>query len=102
MNWKTFFITTSFFLSSSALAVNWIGTGNNFGSGWKPDGLGGLSGTGNNFGSGWKTDGLGGLRGTGNNFGSGWKPDGLGGFRGTGNNFGSGWKNWLCFQRNFF
>ena len=54
MNLKTFFITTSFFLSSSALAVNWIGTGNNFGSGWKPDGLGGLRGTGNNFGSGWK------------------------------------------------
>ena len=32
-----------------------------------------LNGTGDNFGSGWRSDGNGGLRGTGNNFGSGWR-----------------------------
>ena len=54
---------------------SWQGTGNNLGSGWRSDSLGGLRGTGNNLGSGWRSDGLGGLRGTGNNLGSGWRSD---------------------------
>ena len=51
-----------------------------------------IQGTGNNSGSGWRSDGIGGFQGTGNNSGGGWRSDGIGGFRGTGNNSGGGWR----------
>ena len=47
------------FSTNSVFAGGVTGTGDNFGSGWTPDGLGGVTGTGDNFGSGWAPDGLG-------------------------------------------
>ena len=40
-------------MSMNALAGNWYGTGDNYGSGWRQSGNN-LYGTGDNYGSGWR------------------------------------------------
>ena len=63
-------------LGNNAVIENYRGTGNNFGSGYRSDGNGGITGTGNNFGSGYRSDGNGGATGTGKNLGSGHRNEG--------------------------
>ena len=72
-SFSIFTLILFFSFNSNILADSMQGTGNNFGSGYRSDGMGGLKGTGDNFGSGWRSDGMGGLKGTGNNFGSGYR-----------------------------
>jgi hypothetical protein len=69
-----------------------VGTGDNFGKGYKIDRRGNIQGTGDNFGSGWRRDRQGNLHGTGDNFGSGYRVDSNGNLHGTGKNFGKGWR----------
>ena len=50
-------LVSAFFgiMSTNALGWGLYGTGNNTGSGWQSNGVGGYYGTGNNTGSGWSS-----------------------------------------------